>query len=156
VKQNVSAPIAAIVIALVILGSIVYFSRPNAAKAPQEDVFVLPYEPPVQDTDLQLLHQGLAPLGIACVWPPLASDRFKGARVALVGPGSPADRGGMKPGDLITKFSGLPIPNPLAVAGALQRVNPKKPSTVIVVRAGKEQTLTIAGLKPPPHEESLP
>jgi S1-C subfamily serine protease len=61
----------------------------------------------------------------------------------------------MKPGDLVTTFDGLEIPHPLAIVGALQRVDPKKPSTVVVVRAGKERKLAIAGLKPPPPEDAI-
>jgi hypothetical protein len=149
VKQNVSAPVAAIIIALVILGSIALFSRPRFGKANPGEAFVLPSAPPVDEDRMKLLYQGLAPLGIACVMPPLAPDRLKGARVALVARGAPADRGGIKPGDLITRFGDVKVTNPYAIIAALMRADPKKPSTVTVVRAGKEQKLTITGLTPP-------
>ena len=114
----------------------------------EQQPFVLPPEPPVEDSKLEALRQALRPLGVVCVMPPLATDRLKGARVALVGPGSPADRGGLKPGDLVTRINGLEIANPYAVAGALGRADPKKPTTIIATRAGKEQKIVITGLKP--------
>jgi S1-C subfamily serine protease len=151
VKQNVSAPVAAIVLALAILASVAVFSRPRAG-GPEQEPFVLPYAPPVDENEMRILHQGLAPLGIACVMMPLASDRFKGARVALVAPGSPADRGGMKAGDLVTGFNDIKVSSPYAILAALQRVDPKKSNAVVVVRTGKEKKLVITGLRPPPQE----
>lgn len=151
-KQNVSAPVAAIVLALAILASVVVFSRPRAGGSLDQEPFILPYAPPVDENQMQILRQGLAPLGIACVMMPLASDRFKGARVALVAPGSPADLGGMKAGDLVTGFNDIKVSSPYAILAALQRVDPKKPNAVVVVRAGKEEKLVITGLRPPPQE----
>jgi membrane-associated protease RseP (regulator of RpoE activity) len=151
VKQNVSAPVAAIVLGLAILVSIVVFSRPRAG-GPEQAPFVLPSAPPVDENEMRILHQGLAPLGIACVMMPLASDRFKGARVALVAPGSPADRGGMKAGDLVTAFNDIKVSSPYSILAALLRADPKKPNAVVVVRAGKEEKLVITGLMPPPQE----
>jgi len=151
VKQNVSAPVAAIVLALAILISVVVFSRPRLA-GPAQQPFMLPPSPPVDENEMQMLRQGLGPLGIACVMPPLGSDRFKGARVALVGPGGPADRGGMKPGDLVTRFNDIKVSSPYAILAALQRVDAKKPNVVVVVRAGKEEKLVITGLKAPPQQ----
>ena len=157
-KQNVNAPVAAIIILLAIVASIAVFTRPNFSKSAADQPFVLPPAPPVDEQETQGLRQMLAPLGIACVMPPLVPDRFKGARVALVMPGGTADRGGVKPGDLITRFDAVQVSSPYSVAAALQGVNPQKPSTVVVVRAGKEQKLTVTGLtKPPqPQERMLP
>lgn len=152
-KQNVSAPVAAIIILLAIVASIALFTRPNFSRSAADQPFVLPPAPPVDEQETQGLRQALAPLGIACVMPPLASDRFKGARVALVMPGGTADRGGMKPGDLITGFDAVKVSSPYSVAAALQRASPLQPSTVLVVRAGKEQKLTVTGLTKPLQPE---
>lgn len=52
-------------------------------------------------------------VGIRPVAPDLADgfglDRPRGALVAQVVPGGPADKGGLRPGDIITKFDGKPI-----------------------------------------------
>ncbi len=148
-KQNVNAPIAAIIIVVAIIVSVGLF-RGSRGMLPEEKTLVLPYEPPVEDSEVNALRQGLAPLGIGCVWPPLANDRFRGARVALVAATGPAGRAGMKAGDLIVKINGLTITSPMTVAAALQRADRKKPSAVVVVRAGKEQVLSVSGLMLPP------
>ncbi|MFB3882038.1 MAG: PDZ domain-containing protein [Armatimonadota bacterium] len=147
-KQNVNAPVAAIIILVAVVVFIALFTRPDFSTGGAEKTFVLPPSPPVDEQETQSLRQALGPLGIACVMPPLNSDRFKGARVALVMPGGPADRGGMKPGDLITKFDEIKVSSPYSVAAGLQRVSPQKASTAIVVRAGKEVKLSITGLRP--------
>jgi S1-C subfamily serine protease len=153
VKQKVSAPVAAIIFALVILVSLVIFNRPQPA--PPDEVFTLPPAPPLEDSELSALRQGLAPLGIALVMPPLGDDRFKGARVAAVAPSGPAGKGGMKAGDLITEFNGVKVTQPFTVAGMVVKVDPNKPSEVVVQRAGKEQKLTITGIKVLPPEERV-
>jgi S1-C subfamily serine protease len=151
VKQRVSAPFAAIILALAILFSLVVFSRPKPV--PEDEVYVLPYSPPLDESQLKALRTGLRPLGIAIVMPPLGQDRFKGARVAAVAPGSPAGKGGLKAGDLITQFNGVGIAQPFAVAAMVARADPKKPNELVVKRAGKEQKLVITGIKPVPLEE---
>lgn len=148
-KQNVSTPVAAIVLALVILLSVVVFGRPRAGAGGKEQ-FVLPYAPPSDEGELATLRQGLEPLGIACLMPPLAGDQRKGARVALVAPEGPAGRGGMKPGDLVTSVNGIKVGGPYVIVGALRRADPKKPNAFVVIRAGKEKKLVIAGWMPAP------
>ena len=148
-KQNVSAPVAIVVIALIVVGSAIYFSRPQSGASSGEKQFVLPPGPPqIDEEHTKLLHEALDPVGIACLMPPLATDRFKGARVAMVGPGSPAESAGVKPGDLITRFGDAQVASPFDIIGAVMRVDPKKPTPVVVVRAGKQLDIAIAGLKP--------
>jgi serine protease Do len=64
-----------------------------------------------------------------------------GAVVSTVSPGGPAEKAGVKPGDVVIEFNGRAIKD----TGELQRmVSATKPSTSIalkVVRDGKEQTL---------------
>ncbi len=150
-KQKVSAPAAVIILALAVLVSLFIFSRPQPA--PPDEVFMLPPAPPVEDSELTALRQGVGPLGIALVMPPLGDDRFKGARVAAVAPTGPAGKAGMKAGDLITEFNGAKVTQPFTVAGMVMKADPNKPNEVVVQRAGKEQKLTITGIVMMPQKE---
>ncbi len=150
-KQKVSAPVAVIILALAIIVMLVIFSRPQPVQ--QDQVFILPPSPPVDDNEVTALRQGLMPLGIALIMPPLGDDRFRGARVAAVAPQGPAGKGGMKAGDLITDFNGIKVTQPFSVVGGIMKADPNKPSIVVVQRAGKEVKLTITGIKVLPPEE---
>jgi hypothetical protein len=44
---------------------------------------------------------------------------------------------------------------PYSLVGALERVEPDKEYEVVVVRAGEEHTLVVAGLRPLPLEERV-
>ncbi len=147
-KQNVSAPVALIVIALCAMLAIAIFARPKAERITPEDIFVLPYAPNVDESSLKTLRQAVAPLGVAVIFPPLTGDRFAGARLALVAPGSPAGAAGLQPGDLVRTFNGLEIGNPFALAAAVAMADPEKPSEVVIERAGEEQEIVITGMKP--------
>ncbi len=147
-KQTVSAPVAVVVLALAVALALVVFGRQQAQHNHEDEVFVLPPEPSVEDRDLSVLRKGLMPLGIAVVMPPLGEDRFKGARVALIYPGSPADRGGLKAGDLIVRFNDIDIGNPFALVGSVAKVDPEKGNEVLVERAGEELVLVITGVTP--------
>jgi S1-C subfamily serine protease len=99
--------------------------------------------------------KALSPMGIMCVMPPTQEDRFQGARVAIVIPGSAADLGGMKPGDLITAMGGETIGTPHGVGAALELVSPNKPVPVTVLRNGKQLSLTLTGMTALPFEEQV-
>jgi serine protease Do len=67
----------------------------------------------------------------------------RGALVAAVERNSPADQGGIEPGDVILEFNGKPIRNREAL---VQLVVETKPGTVVpvkVLRARKEQTINV-------------
>ncbi|MGC9008531.1 MAG: PDZ domain-containing protein, partial [Halothiobacillaceae bacterium] len=70
-------------------------------------------------------------------------DRPRGALIAQVQPGSPADKAGLKAGDVILAFDGRPIDDnaqlPARVAGA----EIGKRVEVQVLREGKERTLAV-------------
>jgi len=148
VKQTVSAPVALIVIALCAALALVIFGRREPEAIPSEEMFVLPYAPPVEDADLKALRTNLRPLGVSVVFPPLGDDRMRGARIALVMPGGPGAAGGLKPGDLVTSFNGRAINHPFALPAAVASADPDRPSEVIIERVGEEQKLVITGMKP--------
>lgn len=147
-RQSVSAPVALIVVALAAAVAVFVFSRQEPKRDPEAEIFVLPPEPPVDEGELTALRRGAAPLGVAVVMPPLAGDRFKGARLGVVVPGSPAARGGLRAGDLVVRFNDTQTTNPYALVAAIMATDPATPNEVVVERAGEERTLTITGVDP--------
>jgi serine protease Do len=66
-----------------------------------------------------------------------------GVAVARIFEGSPADKGGLRPGDIITSVAGKPIKDGLDLQRFVASLPLKKPSEVTVMRDGKKQTLEI-------------
>jgi serine protease Do len=87
--------------------------------------------------------------------PPLPLDRGRGARVSGVAPSGAAGQAGLRPGDLITSYAGVRVGQPYTVAALVQEADPRKPSEVVVVRAGKEVKLTVTGIAYLPPEERV-
>jgi regulator of sigma E protease len=67
---------------------------------------------------------------------------FTPAEVGQVQPGSAAERGGMRPGDVILKIDGRSLHRFEDVQQAV-RLNPGVPMTIVVRRDGNEQTLQV-------------
>lgn len=147
-RQTVSAPVAVIVVVLAALAAVFVFGRQGPRREAEDEVFVLPFEPPVEDRELVALRKGTAPLGAFVVMAPVASDRFKGARVAMVMRGSPASEGDLRPGDLVLRFNDTQTTNPYALAAAIAKADPDRPNEVVVERAGEKKTLVIKGVDP--------
>ena len=151
-KQTVSAPVAVLVIFLAAVAFAAVFH--NARLAPPEQApIAMPPEPPVNDREVVTARQGLKPLGLVAVLPPLMEDRRQGVRVAGVLPGSPADRAGIKVGDRIDSFDQHPVAHPMALARAITQVKPDQVSEMVVLRAGKNLTLKVTGIHALPPEE---
>lgn len=66
-----------------------------------------------------------------------------GAKVAEVSPGSGADKGGLKQGDLIIKVDELPIDGPESLTEAIGRYKPGEKVIITITRDGKEQKLNV-------------
>lgn len=154
-KQTVNAPLALIVVGLCAVLAFYLFSRPQFQPQGEDEVFVLPFSPPRDESEVQALRQMFAPLGVDAIFPPLPPDRQKGVRLALVAPGSPAGIGGLKPGDLVLSFNGEKIGSPFGLAGAIGSLGPEEPFELVVERAGEQQTLTIPGIRRMPTKEEL-
>lgn len=63
-----------------------------------------------------------------------------GCRIGVVGPGTPADRAGLRPGDIITQVGNTPTPNPRSLYDALAATHPGHSVAVEVRREGQSVT----------------
>src|SRR6185312_17519456 len=72
---------------------------------------------------------------------PALADSFKlgsqrGALIAGVLRGGPADKAGIKPGDVLTEVEGKPVADPTAMLNLIAALAPGKPATVKLKRNG--------------------
>lgn len=67
----------------------------------------------------------------------------RGCRVRVVGPGTPADRAGLKPGDVVTDIEGETIGGPLELLQAVRKHDPEETIELAVERRGKQQNLNV-------------
>jgi serine protease DegQ len=72
--------------------------------------------------------------------------------------GSPADQGGLKPGDILLKVNHEPVANSIALLNVIAQLDPGSQAAVDIVRKGKPLTLTlIIGKRPsPPKQGTVP
>src|SRR5689334_89248 len=66
-----------------------------------------------------------------------------GTGVVAVTGGSPADRAGLRPGDVIQAVGGTPTPDTQALAGVLAAAHPGEQVTLSIIRDGQEQTVKL-------------
>jgi membrane-associated protease RseP (regulator of RpoE activity) len=87
----------------------------------------------------------LAPLGIwgLRLGEPTGVLDSPGVVIAAVEGGSPAQRAGLKPGDVLTSLDGRWTTSIADVFHAAADVEPGRATAVVILRDGKEQTLTI-------------
>ena len=70
--------------------------------------------------------------------------KAKGALVATVQPDSPAEKAGLKPGDVIESVDGKPIADPRALAVNIASIKPGSSAKVEVLRNGNPETFTVS------------
>ncbi len=70
-------------------------------------------------------------------------DKPRGALVGQVLADSPAQKAGIKTGDIIVAFGGQPVSHSSDLPPMVGRIRAGSPATVTVIRDGKEQTLTV-------------
>ena len=68
----------------------------------------------------------------------------KGALVASVEPGGPAERAGIRSGDVITRLNGQPVESGRDLSRAVAALKPGAQAMLTVVRDGKAQDLTVS------------
>jgi Do/DeqQ family serine protease len=73
----------------------------------------------------------------------LGIKQVGGALVSSVEPGSAADRAGVERGDVITSFNGQPVHDTNSLRNRVANQAPGSNATVVVVRDGKQRTLTV-------------
>jgi serine protease Do len=66
-----------------------------------------------------------------------------GVLVYQVVPGSPAETSGLRDGDIVRSFDGKPVKNARELMDVVGRTEIGRPAEVVVVREGKEQTVTV-------------
>jgi serine protease DegQ len=90
------------------------------------------------------------------ITPPIA-ESFKlggtrGALIAGVLRGGPADKAGVKPGDVLIEVEGRPVADPTSMLNLIAALPPGKPATVKVKRSGNEIDAKITvGRRPKPQ-----
>jgi S1-C subfamily serine protease len=71
------------------------------------------------------------------------SDKFAGVMVGFILPGSPADKGGLKNGNIVTRFNGRPVDTVNRLRNAIAFTPPGTLAEVEVVEDGKPRTLKV-------------
>src|SRR5258706_15517526 len=105
---------------------------------------------PVQDfiqTDAAINPGNSGGATIGPLTPELA-QQFKvpdtsGALIEDVGPGGPAERAGLKPGDVIRKFNGRTVNESSDLLAMIASTNPGTPATLEILRNGQPQTVNV-------------
>jgi serine protease Do len=70
-------------------------------------------------------------------------DRPRGALVAAVEEGGPAEQGGVKPGDVVLEIDGKPIEQSNQLSNAVAKTRPGSDTELTVWRGGKQRELTV-------------
>lgn len=79
-----------------------------------------------------------------------------GAIVAGVLQGGPADKAGIKPGDILVTVNGEDITDTTKLLNVVAQIKPGTPTKVHVVRKGKEFDVSVViGKRPPPPKQTL-
>jgi S1-C subfamily serine protease len=71
----------------------------------------------------------------------MAGSETPGLRLTGVSPGSPADSAGLKAGDVIVEFHGMPVKDLYQYSDALYAHKPGDEVSIVVIRDGKRLTL---------------
>ena len=92
------------------------------------------------------VRRGLLGVTVQTVTSDLAASldlpEVRGALVSEVGPDTPAADAGMRRGDVVTAFDGVPVSDANGLRNAVAAAAPDHTSTVTVIRDGRELTLT--------------
>jgi serine protease Do len=93
---------------------------------------------------LGVAAQTVSPQMAAAMGLPTSNPTSDGALIAAISPHSPADRAGLKPGDVITGVNNATVTNPSDLAADIANVDPGHDTSINYIRNGKPQTLSVA------------
>ncbi len=93
---------------------------------------------------LGVAAQQVSPQMAAAMGLPTANPTADGALIAAISKNSPADRAGLKPGDVITGVNDATVTNPSDLAADIANVDPGHDTSIKYLRNGKPQTLSVA------------
>jgi Do/DeqQ family serine protease len=88
----------------------------------------------------------------------LGLDRARGALISRVQAGSPAEKAGMKPGQVVTAVNGIAVEHPDALGYRLTTVGIGGTAKITIIANGKQEELTLALDRAPettPRDERL-
>lgn len=80
---------------------------------------------------------------------PMANPNNDGALIAAVAPHSPADKAGLKPGDVITAVNGQTVTDPGDLAMYIANIDPSHKADITFIREGKQHDVSVAVEKMP-------
>ncbi|WP_238585951.1 Do family serine endopeptidase [Legionella nautarum] len=106
------------------------------------------------------IHRGLMGIFVQHLTPELAqamgySEDFKGALVAQVNQDSPAEKAGLKPGDIITQINNTKITEATQVKSTVGLLRVGSDAKILLQRDGKEITLNASVTDVKKHEQKL-
>jgi serine protease Do len=93
------------------------------------------------------VHRGMLGVTVQAVTADIASSlglpEVKGALVSAVTPGSPAERAGVRRGDVIVEIDGASVADSNALRNHVARLQPGTTTTLKVVRGGQERQVSV-------------
>jgi len=106
------------------------------------------------------IHRGLMGIFVQHLTPELAvamgyKEEFQGALVAQVNEDSPAEKAGLKPGDIITKINNTNITQATQVKITISLLRVGSDAKITIQRDGKEMTLNAVVTDIKKHEQQL-
>lgn len=106
------------------------------------------------------VHRGLMGIFVQPLTPELAQalgygENIQGALVSQVNENSPAEKAGLKSGDIITKINNTPITQASQVKTTISLLRVGSEAKLSVLREGKEQTLVAQVTDVKQHEQKL-
>lgn len=85
---------------------------------------------------------------------PMGNPNSDGALVAAVATHSPADKAGLKPGDVITGVNGQTVTNPSDLAGYIADIDPSHDADITFMRDGQKHDVSVAVEKMPSNPDA--
>ncbi len=93
---------------------------------------------------LGVAAQQISPQMAQAMGLPTDNPANDGALIAAISPNSPADRAGLKPGDVITGVNGAAVTNPSDLAADIANVDPGHDTRINYIRNGKPASISVA------------